>query len=119
MVQCRPMPESEDWLMGLFDFRGSLLPLLDSSQLLGHGTSDVRMSSRILVLRTSEQSAENRELVGLTVEHVLGGENLNFDDDTAHQPVPSFGIDFLGPVALTSNGTVQLTLPSRLPTTKK
>ncbi len=56
MVQSRPVPGSEDWLTGLFDFRGNLLPLIDSSQLLGHDASDIRMSSRILVIRTSSRS---------------------------------------------------------------
>ena len=39
LVESRPVPESEDWLTGLFNFRGSLLPLVDSSRLLGHEAS--------------------------------------------------------------------------------
>ena len=115
IVQSRPMPGSEPWLTGLFDYRGKLLPLLDSSRLLGHAASDVRMSSRILVIRVGDETDESRERAGLMVEHVLGAERLDFDDETAHPPAPAAGIDFLGPVALTPSGTVQLTVPASLP----
>jgi chemotaxis-related protein WspB len=116
MVQSRPMPGSEPWLTGLFDYRGELLPLLDSSRLLGHDASNVRMSSRILVIRVGDETDESSERVGLIVEHVLGAERLDFEDATAHPPAPAAGIEFLGPVALTPSGTVQLTVPARLPT---
>ena len=114
MVQSRPLPRSEDWLTGLFDFRGNLLPLIDSSRLLGDDASDVRMSSRILVICTSEE--ENPDRVGLIVEQVLGSEDLDFDNETLTRPPSSSDLDFLGPVALTPDSTIQLTFPTRLPT---
>ena len=119
IVQSRPMPGSEDWLTGLFDYRGNLLPLLDTSRLLGHDASDLRMSSRIIVTRVGAEVDGNGELVGLIVEHVLGSETLDFDGETAPLPAPPSRIDFLGPVALTPSGTVQLTIPARLPTAQK
>lgn len=115
-VQSRPVPESESWLTGLFDYRGSLLPLIDSSRLLGHDASDIRMATRILVIRVSEDRGEHVGRVGLIVERVLGSESLDFDGDAAFMLPTSSGVKFLGPVAITADATVQLTIPSRLPT---
>lgn len=114
IVQSRPIPGSEPWLVGLFDYRGKLLPLVDSSRLIGHDASDVRMSSRILVISVENEKAETPEHVGLLVEHVLGAEPIEFGEEIDRPPVPTSGIEFLGPVALTAAGTVQLTDPTLL-----
>ncbi len=119
MVLSRPVPGSDPWFTGWFDYRGSLLPLFDSSQLLGHGASNVRMSSRILVLRIDHEQSEPPYQLGLTVEHVLGAELLDFPaGGTVSSPVSSrrsSPLDFLGTVAQTKCGTVQLTIPARFP----
>lgn len=115
VVQSRPIPGSETWLTGLFDYRGLLLPLLDSSRLLDHNGCEIRMSSRIIVIRTGEGETKNPELGGFLVEHVLGAERLEFEESMDESATYPSGIPFLGPVALTNSGTVQLMLPSRLP----
>jgi len=115
MVQFRTVSESGDWLAGLFDFRGKLLPLIDSARLLDREPSEIRMATRILVIRTSDQTeAAGDEQVGLIVERVLGSDNVDFDQNASCRP--STGIEFLGTVAKTKNVTVQLTIPARLPT---
>jgi chemotaxis-related protein WspB len=111
VVQSRPIPGGETWLCGLFDFRGTLLPLLDSARLLGLQAADYRRSSRILVVRPGADDSNDTGRVGLLVERVLGTERLTFDELAA----PTTEFDFLGPVARTGGGTVQLMLPARLP----
>lgn len=116
MVESRHVPNSDDWLVGIFDFRGSLLPLIDSSMLLGRDASVIRMASRILVIRTSVDPDEDGDRVGLVVEQVLGSERLDFGERASCKTTNTSRYDFLGPIAMTPNSTVQLTIPSRIPT---
>ncbi len=114
MVQSRPIAESQDWLKGVFEFRGMLLPLIDSSRWLGHEASVLRMSSRILVVHTSQEPTKDRELVGLIVESVLACENLDFEQQAFNPTATELQSGFLGPLTRTPHGTVQLTFPTRL-----
>lgn len=111
VVQSRPIAGSEPWLRGLFDYRGELLPLVDSARLFEREAGDYRMSSRILVLQVDSIEGDGQRRLGLLVERVLGTERLEF----AEAAGPSPGLDFLGPVAMTAAGTVQLMAPARLP----
>ena len=74
------------------------------------------MATCILVIRTAEGAGQNHDRIGLIVEQVLGSESVNFDEDNAATTSPSTRVSFLGPVAMTRHATVQLTIPSRLPT---
>lgn len=102
-------------MLGVFDYRGALLPLIDSGRLLDYDACDVRMSSRILVVRGCEEATDRPWHCGLLVEHVLGTEQLEFDDETDDSRAHSSGLAFLGPVIHTATGIVQLMVPSRLP----
>lgn len=114
VVQSRPMPGSETWLRGLFNYRGELLPLLEWSRLLGEDAGKVRMASRILVVRSDGGSGQSK-LCGLLVEHVLGTERIDAADSGDEESATSSRLDFLGPVVLSPSGPVQLAVPARLP----
>lgn len=114
VVQARPIAGSEAWLSGLFNYRGDLLPLMVWSLLLGADAGDVSMASRILVVQRGG-SSEDPQLCGLLVEHVLGTEQIECEAGSTRSPAASPQHGFLGPVVLTASGTVQLTVPSRLP----
>lgn len=120
LVEARPITGSPVWLRGLVDYRGDLVPLLDAARLLDSDAEvNYRQSSRIVVLQVNAEGTEGRGRVGLLVEHVVGTETLDFDREAAG---PGFGlsqVEFLGPVARTPGGTVQLIVPARLPTTAK
>jgi chemotaxis-related protein WspB len=116
MVQSRPVPASQPWMTGVFDFRGQLLPLLDASRLLGNSGTEIRMSSRIIVIRTVEEADESRDRIGLIVEHVLGSESIDFGIDSERCSSSYSSCDFLGPITRTGDSLVQLTHAERLPT---
>ncbi|MEM9658853.1 MAG: chemotaxis protein CheW [Planctomycetota bacterium] len=115
MVLARPIPGVEPWLTGWFDYRGALLPLIDASQLLGHGASQILMSSRILVVQTEQRKEKPERRLGLIVEHVLGAESVAFDASAFELSPPSATGGFLGPMARVEGGALQLTIPARLP----
>jgi len=107
-VSCRPGAGAPEWLRGLFAYRGALIPLVDATQLLGTARESDRMFNRVLVVRVGTVNAPVDWLVGLWVESVLEIERVDFESAGGH---PGFGTDvrrFLGPVAQTRLGQVQL-----------
>jgi chemotaxis signal transduction protein len=111
LVEAQSVPDSPAWLKGLINYRGQLVPLVDAPRLLGHGPSEPRMASRILMIETgrSENTAEG--LLGLLVQSVLGSENLDFTAQPEYPGLARPAMDFLGPMALTDVGAVQLIDP--------
>lgn len=116
-VECRPLPKADAWVQGVFNYRATLLPLLDFAQLLQQPTRPLHRAARILVLRVANSHEEKSasKMLGLLVQRVLGSEHLDWD----HRP--SDGDDeirsdkLLGPVMLTSIGTIQLIHAAGIP----
>jgi hypothetical protein len=72
------------------------------------------MSSRILVVEPQCGGPSSKRRVGLLVHSVLDCEDIDFHASSGHAGVGSGSMEFLGPVALTNAGTVQLIEPGRL-----
>jgi chemotaxis signal transduction protein len=108
LVQAMPVPDSPPWLNGLINYHGQLVPLVDTPRLLGSGSWEPRMSSRILVVETEQGEPSSKRWVALLVQSVLDCEDIDFQASSGHASVGSGGMEFLGPVALTDAGTVQL-----------
>lgn len=78
MVAMRPLPEAPDWISGLVDLRGRLLPVLDVARRLGMGTYRHSVDARIIVFQTGS------ELVGALVDDVVEVTDVSADD--VHHP---------------------------------
>jgi chemotaxis-related protein WspB len=73
LVPARPLPGLPDYLLGLFTFRGSLVPLVDLSRRLGAGPAAERLSTRIVVVDladTAPPGSAGRRL-GLVAEQMI------------------------------------------------
>jgi chemotaxis-related protein WspB len=112
-VSPRPLAHAMPWVKGLMNYRGRLIPLIDGTALLGQESVETRMHSRVLVLRLCE-NAQDGESVGLLVEQVIGVDNIDFDDDAAHPGLRLPDAEYLGPIASTKGGMVQLVAPDRM-----
>ncbi len=113
-VSCRPMPGSPEWVRGLFGYRGTLIPLIDAASLLNAPREPTRMANRVLVVHAGTELAPVNWHAGLWVESVLEVERLDFGNASGH---PGFATDagrFLGPVAQTRWGQVQLVTPHEI-----
>jgi chemotaxis-related protein WspB len=67
LVPARPLPGLPDYLLGLFTFRGSLVPLVDLSRRLGAGPAAERLSTRVVVVDLEAANAGQAEVaVGQT-----------------------------------------------------
>jgi twitching motility protein PilI len=68
------VPGSRDWMLGLANVRGSLLPVIDLQQFLGGRSINVSKATRILVIRLQDLVA------GLMVPSVQGMRHFHVDD---------------------------------------
>ena len=133
-VEWRPLAHAEAWVKGVINYRATLLPLLDFALLLKQVPRPLQRSARILVVRTGkgvgsllpERPAggspqetpdpfSQPARVGLLVERLLGSESLDFGDRTPQDSTGFQATGFLGPVALTRLGTIQLIDVAGLP----
>ncbi|MCP4001621.1 MAG: purine-binding chemotaxis protein CheW [Gammaproteobacteria bacterium] len=75
-----PVPGSKDWVAGLANLRGQLLPIIDLRRFLGSGSSYGVRTARVLV-------AENSELlIGIIVDEVYGFRRFNENEFSADVP---------------------------------
>lgn len=74
------VPGSRDWIRGLANVRGQLLPVIDLKQYLGSGTSQPGRNTRVIVVNHREIPA------GLIVDEVLGFRRFNEQEFHAEPP---------------------------------
>jgi purine-binding chemotaxis protein CheW len=65
MVAATPLPEAPVWVGGVINFRGRVIPLIDARARLGAPRREPDLSTRIIVVQTSEWAA------GLVVDEVV------------------------------------------------
>jgi len=107
-VRWRPLVGLPPFALGVFERHGTLLPLVDSSILLGGEATALRVGSRVAVVPLAE--GEGATLGGVLLESVLGLEEVDFAADDAFAGAAGAR----GPVARHAGGTVQLVRPDRL-----
>ena len=97
------LPQAPDYVLGMINLRGSVLPVIDSSSRLGLGPSEPNAASVVIVAEVDDRVA------GLLVEAVC--DILALGEGTL-QPVPEVGDarvhDFVRGVITTDAGIVTL-----------
>ncbi len=69
VIACPPLtrvPATKNWLKGVANIRGTVLPIIDLKEFLGRGNVSRHSKSRVLVMRAGQLSA------GLLVDEVVG-----------------------------------------------
>lgn len=124
-LTCDPMPGVPGFIRGLFTHRGRLVPLVDAATLLGGmPEAGARMADRVIVVRAHFEREGQLEgadradhvvrtddeghAVGLWVERVLDLDRVDFAAPDGHPGFETEAARFLGPVAVTRWGQVQL-----------
>ena len=97
-VELAPLSGMPDWLVGVLDYRGRPVPVLDLLQLCSRQRCQQRYSSRIVLLRVPD---DIEQLFGLCVERATTGQL----DEASFQP-SSAGL--AGGVLFDQQGLVQL-----------
>jgi twitching motility protein PilI len=76
------VPGSREWIRGLANVRGQLLPVIDLKQYLGSGVTQPGRNTRVIVVNHREVPA------GLIVDEVLGFRRFN-DQEFHAEPPPT------------------------------
>ena len=112
-VAYRPCPGAPGSVRGLFVYRARLIPLVDGARLLGAQPPDDRMMNRVLVVRIGGERRVDWP-VGIWVESVLDLCRVDFASRGSHPGLADPSARFLGPVAESPHGLVQLVRPAEL-----
>jgi len=75
------VPKSKEWVKGIANIRGNLLPVMDLQGCLGRGRVPVNKDCRVLVLNSDDLSA------GLMVDEVYGLRYFREEQETNELPV--------------------------------
>jgi chemotaxis signal transduction protein len=115
VVTHRPAGTGPAWLLGLINVRGELVPLVDLSVIVEGKPTELKRSSRIVLLRLEGDLFEGiATKVGLLVPEVSGPYERDFAAAGAHPGFAFAGTSHLGPTVADSEGMVQLLRCRRL-----
>jgi len=114
-VNLRALPHAPAFLAGVFEHRGEVVSVIDLGVLLGSTPAPHRLSTRIILVDRAFQDAASpprRSLLGLIVEDA--GDFVSIDPATLTPPAaPILRAPYLGGIAETDRGLVQLILPEK------
>lgn len=102
------MPE---WVLGLGDYHGRLVPILDAAWLVDRPRPAARLGSRVLVLEVSVRG--ERRLVGLQVGSLHGVASIDLGDQAGHRGFRSETRPHLAEVVRLGEQTAQRFVLSR------
>ena len=117
LVPARPIPQVPDYVLGIFTYRGDLVPLVDLGRLIGAGPPTQRLSTRVIVvefhpLRSAAITAAAVRL-GLVAENVISIRGAE-EADASLPHLQLVTAPYLGQVLRIGGGTVQLIDLARL-----
>jgi chemotaxis-related protein WspB len=108
LVPARPIPLTPDYVLGVFTYRGSLLPLVDLGRRVAGRPPAERLSTRVVVVEFLPAGLPDHPTVrlGLVAENVIAIRSGGGDTVLPALELP--GGAFLGPIIRLGDRTVQL-----------
>lgn len=113
-IPARAVPAAPEALVGVIEYRGAVVPVLDLCRLFGAGACPVRLSSRILVCDLDASGvrwggdAADRPLLGVLAENVTRVTTLDPEAPGSHPGPQTEGIGGLGRIFRDGDGLLQL-----------
>jgi chemotaxis-related protein WspB len=104
-LSLKPILQAPKGVVGLFDYRGKLTPVIDITELTLGRKARTRVSTRIIVFNYLDPLGDSHPL-GLIAENVTRTYRRNKDDFVA-SGVENRTTPYLGPVAPDPNGLIQ------------
>ena len=108
MVRAAPLPDAPDWVRGVVDHRGRLIPLLDMRRLVGDGELPVTAGTRIVIADVrldrptaaadaeAENSEGDRRRIGFAVGAVHDVIDVDADAADGFDGLPGGSMPHLG-----------------------
>jgi purine-binding chemotaxis protein CheW len=110
VVSAQPLPAGPNWMLGLFDYHGALIPLLDAGILTGQECIEPQVGSRTLLIEVPmnhDSQTASTATFGLRVEQAIGLRDL--DESGAWNPTSGLpGFEHLREVLNIPEGRVQV-----------
>jgi chemotaxis-related protein WspB len=120
-VPARPLPRVPDYLLGVFTYRGRIVPLVDLGRRLGVAPPADRLSTRVIVVEGAAPAGGDGPAAGSQPGLVLGlvAENVvatcsTEEAEASLPPVRDAGADYLDRILRIGGKTVQLIDVGRL-----
>lgn len=106
MLNVRTLAQAPLYIRGLISYRGQTVPLLDLCQLALGRHCELRMSTRLLIVRIGRATAGTQKLLGVLVESAV--DALEFQDaDFSPSPVRVDQTPYLTGLATQASGLIQ------------
>jgi len=120
LVPARPLPQVPDYVLGIFTYRGSLVPLVDLARRLGVAAASERLSTRVIVVeyappvgKDAPEPAGGLVRLGLVAENVIAVRAAE-EAAASLPPLRLPAAEYLDRVFRLAGGTVQLIDVTRL-----
>jgi chemotaxis-related protein WspB len=105
-VSLRPVLNLPNYVSGLFNYRGVVVPVIDLSFLIQNRPSGQNLSSRIIMVTSSHNNGKD-QYIGLLSEGVT--DTISHPLNAFHETgLKSSGKPYLGGIALDKRGMVQI-----------
>ena len=104
LVALHVTPQSPDWLVGALAHRGTLIPVIDMSRLIGGYACPVRLSSRVVLVSCPLPDGRSQAL-GLLAEQVTEARRL---DTTPALGAPLNATAYLGEMLFEGDALLQM-----------
>ena len=112
MVRFKKIPRSPDYIAGLFKYRGSIVPVIDLTELLAGSRSKPLLSTRIILVYCTGSDKE-LHILGLLAEKVT--DTMMSSEADFHSPgIESDDTPYLGTITTDTDGMIQLIDPMKL-----
>ncbi len=95
-VDFRPIPRAPDFIAGVFDFRGAIVPVIDLCARLANAPAARVLSTRVILVRYTDRRGAP-QILGLMAEEVTQAERAS-PEAIRPPPVRSPEAPFLGPL---------------------
>ncbi len=102
LVEIMEIPQAPPGVVGVFNYRGTLVPVFDLSQMVLGRPAVRRLHTRIILVKHADQSGA-ASLLGLIVEKVTDTRRIQSADFSA----PGVSAPHLGPVITDRHGLAQ------------
>ena len=106
LVCWNPLPGAPAGVAGVFNYRGTPVPLIDLTERITQKASRAWMSTRIIVVSQGTELGNGTKLLGLLAEQVTETLRLS-EDDFRHAAVAGSNAPYLGRIAVRPSGMIQ------------
>lgn len=112
LLEISPMPHAPRGVPGFFNYRGTLVPVLDLVQLITPQPAEHRLSTRIILINFTDQTGTAR-FAGFIAEQATTTVQKD-PADFVQSGIATKNLPFLGPVAVDEKGFIHLVDPTKL-----